>query len=211
MIIHNTMRAILLGAVCLLTGCLARPHLDQQTFVFAAPTASAAKAAPGSRVLGIRSLQVAAPFVGREFVYRTGEFSYDSDTYAEFMVPPAESLLSPISGLMRQAGVFSAVAEPGSGLKPDTLVEIHVTQLYGDFRPSHEASAVLAIRFVFFDAPQRIPGKVLFQQEYTRVIPLKARTAAALIEGWNQALAQILEAAMHDFGVLDSSASKQGS
>jgi uncharacterized lipoprotein YmbA len=202
---------MLLGAVCLLTGCLARPPLEQQSFIFAAPAASAAKASPGGRVLRIRSLQVAAPFEGRQFVYRTGEFSYDNDTYAQFMVPPAEGLVPPINSLTRQSGVFSAVAEPGSGLKPDTLVEIHVTQLYGDFRPSREAAAVLAMRFLFFDAPQGIPGKVLFQQEYARALPLKTRSAAALIEGWNQALDQILQAAMSDFGRLDSSALKKGS
>ena len=212
MIIHHTLRAVLVAAICLLTGCLARPHLDQQFFLFAPPPASsAAKAAPGSRVLGIRSLQVASSFEGREFVYRTGAFSYDSDTYAEFMVPPAEGLVSPICAWVREGGMFSAVAEAGSGLKPDTLVEIHVAQHYGEFRSSEQATAVLAMRFVFFDAPRGNPGKVLLQQEYTRAIPLKARTAAALIEGWNLALAQILEAAMLDFGRLDTNPPKQGS
>jgi ABC-type uncharacterized transport system auxiliary subunit len=200
MIIHNTMRAMLLAAVCLLTGCLARPHLDQQSFIFAPPPPSAAKTAPGSRVLGIRTLQVAAAFESRAFVCRTGEFSYESDPYAEFKIPPAEALVSPICGWVRNAGVFSAVTEAGSALKADTLVEIHVSQLYGDFRPAQQATAVLAMRFVFFDAPHGNPGKVILQQEYTRAIPLKARTAAALIESWNQALAQILESAMQDFG-----------
>jgi ABC-type uncharacterized transport system auxiliary subunit len=212
MIIHNSVRAILLAAVCLLTGCLARPPLDQQSFIFAPPPpTSAAKAAPRSRVLGIRSLQVAAPFEGRAFVYRSGEYSYDSDPYAQFKILPAEALVTPICDWVREDGVFSAVAEAGSALKPDTLVEIHVDQLYGDFRPSEQAKAVLAMRFVFFDAPHGNPGKVILQQDYTRAIPLKARTAAALIEGWNQALAQILDAALLDFGRFDTNAPKQGS
>jgi len=208
MTIHNTMRAVLLAAVCLLTGCLARPHLEKQSFIFAPPSPTAAKAAPGSRVLGLRSLRVAAPFGGRAFVCRTGEYSYESDPYAEFKIPPAEALMSPVSAWVRESGAFGAVAEAGSALKPDTVVEIHVAQLYGDFRPSEQAKAVLAMRFVFFDVPHGIPGKVLLQQEYTRAIPLKARTAAALIEGWNQALALILEAAMQDFGRVEANAPK---
>jgi hypothetical protein len=37
---------------------------------------------------------------------------------------------------------------------------------------------------------------------YLRSIPLQARMPAALIEGWNQALARILDSAMMDFGEL---------
>ena len=198
------MKAIPFAAVCLLTGCLARPHLDRQSFIFAPPSPPAPAAAPGGRVLGIRTLQVAAPFEGRAFVYRTGEFSYDRDPYAQFMVPPAEGLISPICRWWREAGEFRDVAEAGSALKPDTLVEIHVGQLYGDFRPLENPAAVLAIRFVFFDAPNGAPGKVILRREYSRGIPLKARTAAALIEGWNQALAQILDSAMLDVGRFDA-------
>jgi len=202
------MRTLLFVALCLLTGCLARPHLDQQSFIFGPPSPSAPKVAPGSRVLGIRTLEVAAPFEGRAFVYRSGESSYDRDPYAGFMVSPAQGLISPICSGLRQAGGFSAVVEAGSALKPDTLVEIHVGQLYGDFRQSENATAVLAMRFVFFDAPNGIPGNVILQQEYSRDIPLNARTAAALIEGWNQALAQILDSAALDFGRADANAPK---
>jgi hypothetical protein len=48
------------------------------------------------------------------------------------------------------------------------------------------------MRFVFFDATNGVPGKAIFQQEYSRSIPLNAPTAAALLEGWNQALAEIM-------------------
>jgi|ERR1700722_3364993 len=208
MIIHNTVRAILLAAVCLLTGCLARPHLDPQTFIFAPLPPSAPKAAPSGRALGIRTLQVAAPFEDRAFVYRTGDFSYEHDPYAEFMVPPAEGLVGPVCSGMRGAGVFRAVEEAGSAFKPDTLVEIQVSEMYGDFRPAENASAVLAMRFEFFDAPHGTPGKAILQREYERKIPLKARTADALIDGWNQGLAQILDSAMLDFGRGDVSAAK---
>jgi len=196
--------AMLFAAVCLLTGCLARPHLEQQSFLFAPPPPAAAKGAPGGRVLGIRTLQVAAPFEGRAFVYRNGDSSYDRDPYAEFMVPPAEGLMAPLCTWWREAGEFRDVAEAGSALKADTLVEIHVGQLYGDFRHSENATAVLAMRFVFFDAPNGVPGKVILQREYARSLPVKARTAAALMEGWNQALSQILDLAGQDFARLES-------
>jgi cholesterol transport system auxiliary component len=199
------MKAFLLIAVCLLTGCLARPHLDKQSFIFAPPPLATPRVASGNRVLGIRTLQVAEPFEGRSFVYRTGDYSYDRDPYAEFMVHPAEGLVLPITSWLRNAGGFSAVVEAGSALKPNTLVEIEVVRLYGDFRPSEHPAAVLAMRFVFFDAPKGVPGKVILQREYSRDIPLKTWTSPALIDGWNQALAQILESAMLDFEEIDAS------
>ncbi|HZI32926.1 MAG TPA: hypothetical protein VFF11_11335 [Candidatus Binatia bacterium] len=87
------------------------------------------------------------------------------------------------------------MTEAGSALKPDTLVEISVSQLFGDFRNPNQPAAVLAMRFVFLDAPNGIPGKVIFQHEYARRIPLGAPTAAALMTGWNQALAVIFNTA----------------
>jgi len=198
------MKAIPLAAVLLLTGCLARPRLDQQSFIFAPPPPPAPAVAPGHRVLGIRSLQVAAPFEGRAFVYRTGEYSYASDPYAQFMVPPAEGLTAPICRWWREAGEFRDVVETGSALKPDTLVEIHVAQLYGDFRPLENPAAVLAIRFVFFDAQNGFPGKVILRRECSRRVPLKARTPSALMEAWNQALAQILDSTVLELGRNDA-------
>jgi uncharacterized lipoprotein YmbA len=196
----NLIRLMPFAAVGLLAGCLARPHLDKQSFIFAPASLSGPGAVPGSRVLGIRTLQVAPPFEGRGFVYRTGEFSYDRDPYAQFMVSPAEALVSPICARLRQAGPFSAVVEAGSALKPDTLVEIHVDQLYGDFQQPDHATAVLAMRFAFIDSSNGVPARALLQKGYSRDIPLKAPTAAALIEGWNQGLAQILDSALLDFG-----------
>ncbi len=130
-------------------------------------------------MLGIRHLQIAAPFEGKSLVYRTGDFSYVRDPYAGFLESPADELMAPVRGWLRSNGGFSAVVEPGSALKPDTFVEISVSQLFGDFRQPEHPTAVLTMRFVFFDAPNGIPGKVLLQQEYSRGIPLKAPTAAA--------------------------------
>ena len=191
--------ALLLAGVCGLTGCISRPALTRQTFTFDAPTISATNAVTGGRILGIRSLQIAVPFDGRSFVYRTGEFSYARDPYAGFLEPPAEELIAPLRGWLRSHGNFSAVVEAGSALKPDTSVEIIVNQLFGDFRQPKHPAAVLTMQFVFFDAPKGIPGKVILQQEYSRSMPLDAPTAAALMDGWNRALAEILAGVSTDF------------
>ena len=191
--------------VCSLCGCISRPHLNVRTFAFAIPPAS--KPAPDSgthRVVAVRSLRVAAPFEGRSLVYRTGEYSFESDPYAEFFVSASEGLLVPIRSHMRQAGTFEAVVELRSALKPDTVAEINVLELYGDFQQPREAAAILRLRVLLFDAPNGVPGKLILEREYSRRIALKARTADALIAGWNEALAQIL--AQFDSDVRSSTA-----
>lgn len=185
-------RSVCLVAVCLLCGCISRPHLDVRSFAFTVPPASNPN--PGfqtHRVVAVRSLRVAAPFDRRSLVYRMDEYSFESDPYAEFFVPASEGLLMPIRGFLRQAGIFEAVVEPGSVLKPNTVAEISVLELYGDFRKRQEAAAILKLRILLFDSPNGIPGKLVLEREYSRRIPLKARTPGALMAGWNEALAQI--------------------
>jgi hypothetical protein len=180
-------------------GCLSRPGLVKQTFAFAPLTVHSNTPPVGNRVLAIRKLTVEAPFDSSALVYRTGEYSYEHDYYAGFLISPAESLATPIREFFRGNGPFGAVSEPGSALKPNTAVEITVHELYGDFRKPGQAAAVLGMRFLFFDAPNGVPGNVLSADNYSLQVPIHARTAAALVEGWNQALQQILPQAIGDF------------
>jgi len=183
---------LIFASVCSLTGCLSRPYLNKQTFAFSSPEETVANSVIGNHVLSIRSLQIAAPFEGRSLVYRTGEFSYERDPYAEFLESPDQELVAPLrDGLLKGAG-FSAVVGSGSVLKPDILVEINVSQFFGDFRQPEHPAAVMAVQFVFFDATNNLPGKVIFQKEYSRSILLNEPTAAGLMAGWNEALTQII-------------------
>lgn len=185
--------------VCGMTSCLSKPALTKQTFIFDAATGPSVDNATGDRVLGIRKLQIAAPFEGRSLVYRTGESSYVRDPYAEFLDWPADEMIISVRKRLRSSGVFGSVVEAGSALKPNTLVEINVSQLYGDFRQKDHPQAVLTMRFIFLSAPNGVADKVLFQKEYSRRLPLKAPAADALINGWNQALAEILREVALDF------------
>jgi cholesterol transport system auxiliary component len=189
---------IISTVIVLLNGCLSRPNLIRQAFAFGAMPISASHAIGSRRVLGIRNLQVAAPFDCRSFVYRTGEFTYERDPYAELLVSPDEGLRSPIGLGLRESGAFAAVLEPGTALKPNTVVEIYVYQLYGDFRQPESNAAVLAVGIVFLEATDGVTGKVILNREYSRRIPLKDRAPSGLMEGWTVALGQILSDATAD-------------
>jgi hypothetical protein len=52
--------------------------------------------------------------------------------------------------------------------------------------------------------PIPIPGRVLLEREYERSIALKSATPGALMDGWNQALTQVLTQVISDFGHSES-------
>jgi cholesterol transport system auxiliary component len=180
-------------------GCLSKRPLNEQTFAFSTPVLPVTNAAASDRVLGIKSLQIAPPFDGRLLVYRTGEFSYERDPYAGFLGSPAKGLIGPVCGMLRGAGCFSAVVEAGSAVKPDTLVEINISQFYGDIRNPGSPCAVLAMQVMFLDATNGLPGRILLQRNYLRRMPISSTAPAALMEGWNQALAGIFAEVASDF------------
>jgi cholesterol transport system auxiliary component len=184
---------------CVLTGCLSRAPMNVQTFAFSAPALPDKGEAASGRVLGIRTLQVAPPFDGRSLVYRTGEFSYERDVYAQFLGSPAEMLAVPVRELFLGDGCFRDVVKSGSAAKPDTLVEINVSQLYGDIRKPGSPAAVLAMQMVFVEATNGLSGKVILQQNYSRRIPMKSTSPDALMVAWNQALAEIFADVASDF------------
>lgn len=180
-------------------GCVSRPALNDQTFAFSTPVLPAANLVTNGHVLEIRILQITPPFDGRPLIYRTGEFSYERDPYAEFLCLPAELLVGPVSEILRRDGGFSEVVQPGSAAQPDTFVEIIISQLFGDIRKPQSPCAVLAMQVTFVGAANGLPGNVILQRVYSRRDPVSSTTPAALMEGWNQALESILGEATADF------------
>jgi uncharacterized lipoprotein YmbA len=190
--------AMILGSGVMLSGCLSKQPIVPQSFSFIAPSGTSDGSPALAGVLRVRRVVVAAPFDGQALTYRTGEYSFERDPYAQFLVPPADSLSAALDACFRKAGGSEEIAEPGSLLRANTTVEVYVDKLYGDFRNPDEPKAVLAIRFVFLNATRGSPAGSLLDHEYLREIPLAARTAAALVAGWNDALRQIVAAAVAD-------------
>ena len=191
--------ALLLLVAFVISGCLSRPPLNRQTFAFGAPALSVTNNVANGRVLEIRTLQIAPPFDGRLLIYRTGEFSYQRDPYAGFLGLPAEELVAPVSEMLCADGGFSEVVQPGDAVKPDRFVEITINQFYGDIRKLHDPCAVLAMQLTFLDATNGLPGRIILQRHYSRRTPVRSTTPAAVMEGWNRALAGILAEASSDF------------
>jgi hypothetical protein len=103
-----------------------------------------------------------------------------------------------VRAYLRNGGSFGAVADPGSALKANTFVEIYVPEIYADCRVPGAPTAVLSMRFVFFDVLNDVSHKIAFEKTYERRVPLAARSADAVMAGWNEALKQIMTEASFD-------------
>ena len=186
-------RLLLLSALGLaLTGCLSHPALVRQTFGLHPAPLTNSVGSKGQAVLAIRTLEVSPLFANRPFAYRMGADRYQMDPYAGFLVVPAQALAGPMRSYLRSCGAFKDVVEPGSQLGADTFLEVYVSELFGDFRQSGQPAAVLSMRLLFFDAGSEKMHQPFLEKSYARRVPMPQQTAAALVAGWDQALAQTM-------------------
>ncbi|MEP7182898.1 MAG: ABC-type transport auxiliary lipoprotein family protein [Betaproteobacteria bacterium] len=175
--------ALAAAAVALVAGCsLSRPAPVKAMFLLepAAPPA-AAKAQPAT--LRVGTVNVAAPFRGRAFVYRESELRYQSDFYAEFVVAPAAMIGELTARGLDGARVFVRVLPPGAPPDGDYVLDGFVSSLYGDGRDAGKPAAEVAVTYYLSraDIGNATP---FWSKEYRR----RVAVAGAAPEGYAAAL-----------------------
>jgi len=184
----------LLLAGLIIQGCsLKQPSPSKQTFLLEAVRAGEARSTSSPVQLRIRNIQVAAPFEGKGFVYRTSELGYKADFYNEFLTAPRSLIAAQLQTWLGASKVFRNVLPPGSSVEASHALEANVSALYGDFREPASPKAVLAIEF-FLTKEQAASGEIVFHQSYRQEVVIENRTAEALAKGWGKALGQIFTA-----------------
>jgi uncharacterized lipoprotein YmbA len=184
--------ALLLLLIALLgNGCLSKPALKTQMFAFQSPPPAESASQTGP-VIMLRSVSVSPIFDNNSFIYRTGPETYEIDPYASFMAAPAQAIAVGIRSRLLASGHIQSVVEPASSIPANQLMEVHVSELYGDFSQPGKGAAVLSARITLFRLDNIGNRQPVFQNDYTRRIALKNNTAANVMAGWNEALDQIM-------------------
>jgi len=183
--------AVPIAALLAATSCLFRPTIVSQSFSIDPPAPQSA-AAPGGVILALARVEVAPPYSGQALVYRTGEHGLGHDPYARFAAPPGWLLTAAIRGYLMNADFVRDVVAPGAGTRSQATVEVAVSKLEGDLRPG-DSSAVLTLRFrVFADPSAAGSSSEILLKTYSKTIPIRRSTARAVVNGWNQGLAEIM-------------------
>jgi ABC-type uncharacterized transport system auxiliary subunit len=176
----------LLASACSLT----RESPVKDTYLLE-PAMPAAVAKPQPMSVRVATVSVAAPFRGRNFVYRTGALKYVTDFYVEFLVPPQAMLTEQTSRALEAAHVFTRVVPPGSGGDSDVTLEGFASALYADASGGNPASAEIAITYYLF--PSFGGGSTpVWSHDYRRHVDLTAQTPAAYATALNSAFGEIL-------------------
>ncbi|HZQ63308.1 MAG TPA: ABC-type transport auxiliary lipoprotein family protein [Casimicrobiaceae bacterium] len=178
-----------LASAC--TSLVSRPAPVKAMFLLDPPLPQAAATPSKAAVLRIGTINVAAPFRGKNLVFRRSDLSYEADYYDEFFVPPSMMLADAIAKGLAAANVFQRVVPAGAaGNEGDYLLDGFVSELYGDAR-SAGAAAVLAITF-YLTPMANVGGAPAWTHAYSQREDVGAPTAQALADGLNRALGTIL-------------------
>jgi ABC-type uncharacterized transport system auxiliary subunit len=183
-----------------LAGCsITRQAPVKETFLLEPPMPPAvAKPLPVSvRVAGVN---VAAPYRGRAFIYRTEALRYETDYYVEFLVSPAAMFTEQTNRALEAAHVFERVVPPGSGADSDVTLEGFVSALYADARGGNPSAAELTI--TYYLTPLASGTMPTWSHQYTRHVDLATHTPAAYATALNRAFGEILVELTRDLAAL---------
>jgi uncharacterized lipoprotein YmbA len=174
------------GALSCLS-CLSRPALVPQLFTLDPPTERAASPSGRGRAVAVRRVTVAAPFEGRELVYRTGAHRLERDPYATLVATPGALLGDAVREHLGRAGFAREVADPSEA--PALPMDVDLRELSGDFIHPEQPAAVIIVVFEVSPAGAVSP---IFRKVYARRSALSQRTADAVVTAWNAELADVL-------------------
>jgi len=186
--------------VLALAGCsaISRPSPVRQTFLLDPPAPPAvAHSQPGT--LRVGTINIAAPFRGKTFVYRVSDLRFDTDYYVEFLVPPATMLTEQTTRALDHAKPFARIAGPGAGAATDAdwVLDGFASALYADTREAARPAAELDITYYLTPTAgsQETP---VWTREYRQHVPMRDATPVAYAEALNKAFGEIVSELARD-------------
>lgn len=195
--------AAALGAVLALTSCsLSRPPPERSTYDFGATREGAPLAQAKPVTVRVRPFRAAAPYDGREFLYRTRDGQLVADFYNAFPAGPGELVTNAATQWLRSAGVFVAVLEPGVTVDAPYALEGSVVALYGDLADPRSPAAVLEVQ-VYLVRTTPAGRELAFDRRFAERVAVAEATPQALAQGYSRALARVLARLERELAAVD--------
>lgn len=176
-----------------------KPYPERTFFLFelSAPTQTTASihGATGE----VNRFSISPSSEGREFIYRTTDLQFTNDFYNQFFRPPDNLITEAVRQWLDQAGVFEDLLNPSSQAIPKYVIEGNIVDLFGDYRNESAAKAVMRIQlFLLRTSADGSNPTILMSKTYASEHPIGAAAPNALMNGWNLALEEILDAFLTD-------------
>jgi hypothetical protein len=179
-------------AVCIavLTGCsLSKPNPDQSAWLVAPERAAPPRATPMSMSIKMGNFSANTPYDGKSMVYRLSENRYEKDFYNVYLIYPRDMVSNATRNWLVRSNAFTQVLEQSSVFFPMYQLQGVIDEFYGDYRGTPEA--VVSIQF--YASTSFSAENFLFSSpRISRRVALRDKSPQALVDGQQQALADIL-------------------
>ena len=198
----TTVAAVALAAfVAIAGGCSwSRPAPVKQVFLIDAPTPPpAASTHPGT--LQVRTVNLAAQFRGRSFVYRETDLRYAADFYNEFLVAPGAMLGEATARGLERARVFARVVPPGAPPEGNFVLDGFADAFYVDVRDPDKSVADVSVSFFLSRSDPAAPVP-FWSKQYQRRVPASAPGADAQAAALSAAFGDITAELARDLSAL---------
>ncbi|MCK4958643.1 MAG: membrane integrity-associated transporter subunit PqiC [Planctomycetes bacterium] len=179
---------LLVSVIC--SGCAGMQgmNLEKQRYLLDVNRPGGQSETTGDLVVKVRRFHISSRFSGKSLTYRTGEVSYETDFYNEFLTTPASNITEEATKWIGQSGVFANVASTTSAVESDLLLEGSISSLYGDYRVKGKPRAVMGVWFVLLGND----GDIEFRKSYEATVKLGSNKPDELIKGLSGCLEEIL-------------------
>jgi cholesterol transport system auxiliary component len=135
----------------------------------------------------VTKVKISPFFEGKNFVYRQGENSYESDYYNEFLVFPAYNLNESISKWFSKSNPSET---PSFEFQDSTyLLAVIIESMYVDFRDEKNPKTKWEISFTLQKSNDQ---NLVFKKDYIIETTIEKITPENVIKSWNYGLSEIL-------------------
>ena len=173
-----------------LSGCtLARPNAEQTSWLVAPERTGAPRATPVAMHLKMGNFSANAPFDGKSLVYRLSDNRYEKDYYNVYLVYPRDMVGNATRDWLIKSNGFTQIVEQSTVFFPKYQLQGVIDEFYGDYRGQPEA--VVTIQF-YASSSFNASNYLFSSPRITQRVALKDKSPQALIDGQQQALAQVL-------------------
>jgi cholesterol transport system auxiliary component len=189
----NGLSTMLACAAIALAGCLGPRTTppDKRFYAFDVGSLETTRTEPIDASLAVHRVRVTPRYEGQSFVYRRGEYEFESDYYPQFLIPPAAMLGEEVRRALAGAQLFRAVVGPSSSVDADFGLEVVVNDLYADWRAGEVPRAVIEVDLFLLDETGG-DRAIELHRTYRREVELDERSHEELVAGWSSALRDAL-------------------
>jgi len=173
-----------------LTGCaLNKPNPDQSAWLVVPERSAPPRATPVNLSLKMGSFSANTPFDGKSLVYRLSDNRYERDFYNVYLIYPRDMVSNATRQWLVKSNAFKDVIEQSSVFFPMYQLQGVIDEFYGDYRNTPEA--VVSIQF-YASASFTSQNFIFSSPRISKRVALKDKSQQALIDGQQQALAEVL-------------------